>query len=168
MSVVFKTKLRPGFIGPFKVVAKKGLTSSRDSDRAEPLAGEPAGQFDHGAQPVFAEFPRRDGRRPANTTLSAQEKPPGRQDHEGDPIVHEGLGPSPAAGTASRYHRNSDRHAGQCPGQELEVRSCSERSQSPTSPEDSVLTTRLPLPLLKEHGNRHYQNVGAVGTTSIW
>ncbi|GMF55635.1 unnamed protein product [Phytophthora fragariaefolia] len=72
VSAVFKTKLRPRFIGPFKVVAKKGLAfedlgsraspthleaepssqqevplgQAPDSGRAEPLAGVPAGQSD--------------------------------------------------------------------------------------------------------------------------
>ncbi|GMF26753.1 unnamed protein product [Phytophthora fragariaefolia] len=69
-------------------------------------------------------------------------------------VVPEELGLSPAAGAASQYHRNSDRHAGERLGRELGAHSNSERTQSPrsTSPEDSVAARRPPPALLDEQG----------------
>ncbi|GMG17710.1 unnamed protein product [Phytophthora fragariaefolia] len=214
VSTVFKTKLRPRFIGLFKVVAKKGLAytlnlpnkmrthpvfyvgllkpyldparvsfgglgsraspthldaepssqrevprgQSPDSGRAEPLAGKPAGQSDHGAQPAFAASPRGDGQSPANTAPSAQERPPYHQDHGCDPTVREELGPSPAAGAANQYHRSSDRRAGQRLGRATAADSGSARAPPPrpTSGEESVAARRPPPALLDEQGNRHF------------
>ncbi|GMF46739.1 unnamed protein product [Phytophthora fragariaefolia] len=214
VSAVFKTKLRPRFIGPFKVVAKKGLAytlnlpkkmrthpvfyvgwlkpylvparvsfgdlgsraspthlevepssqrevprrQSPDSGRAEPLAGEPAGQSDRGAQPAFTASPHRDGQSPANTAPSAHERPPGHQDHGCDPTVREELVPSPAAGAANQYHRSSDRRAGQRLGRATAVNSGSARAPPPrpTSGEDSAAARRPPPALLDEQGNRHF------------
>ncbi|GMF46093.1 unnamed protein product [Phytophthora fragariaefolia] len=214
VSAVFKTKLRPRFIGPFKVVVKKGLAytlnlpkkmrthpvfyvgllkpyldparvsfgdlgsraspthlaaepssqrvvpqgQSPDSGGADPLAGEPAGQSDRGAQPAFAASPHRDGQSPANTAPSAQERPPGHQDHGCDPTVREELGPSPGAGAANQYHRSSDRRAGQCLERATAVDSGSARAPppQPTSGEDSAAARRSPPALLDEQGNRHF------------
>ncbi|GMF56813.1 unnamed protein product [Phytophthora fragariaefolia] len=66
---------------------------SQDSDRAEPLAGEPAGQSDRGAQPAFVTSPHHDEQSPANTAPSAQERPPGHQDHGCDPQFARNLDP---------------------------------------------------------------------------
>ncbi|GMF56496.1 unnamed protein product [Phytophthora fragariaefolia] len=44
---------------------------SQDSDRAEPLTGEPAGQSDRGTQPAFAASPYHDEQSPANTALKS-------------------------------------------------------------------------------------------------
>ncbi|GMF64223.1 unnamed protein product [Phytophthora fragariaefolia] len=214
VSAVFKTKLRPRFIGPFKVVAKKGLAytlnlpkkmrthpvfyvgllkpyvdpvrvsfgdlgsraspthleaepssqqevprgQSPDSGRAEPLAGEPAGQSHRGAQPAFDASPQRDGQSPANTAPSAQERPPGHQNHGCDPTVREERGPSPAAGAAYQYHRSSDRRAGQRLGRATAVDSGSARAPPPhpTSGVDSAAAQRPPPALLDEQGNRHF------------
>ncbi|GMF48984.1 unnamed protein product [Phytophthora fragariaefolia] len=60
---------------------------SQGSDREDPLAGEPSGQTDSGAQPAFVESPHRDGQSPAITAPSAQERPPGHQNHGGDHTV---------------------------------------------------------------------------------
>ncbi|GMF28606.1 unnamed protein product [Phytophthora fragariaefolia] len=191
---VFKTKLRPRFIGPLKVVAKKGLAytlnlpkkvrthpvfyvgllkpyldparlvaggptgQSPDSGRAEPLAGEPADQSDRGAQPAFAASPHCDGQSPANTAPSAQELPPGHQDHGCDPKVREELGPSPTAGAAIQYHRSSDIRAGQRLGRATTVDPGSARASPPrpTSGEDSVAARQPPPALLDKQGNRQF------------
>ncbi|GMF44993.1 unnamed protein product [Phytophthora fragariaefolia] len=131
---------------------------SPDSGRAEPLAGEPAGQSDRGAQPAFAASPHRDGQSPIHTAPSAQERPPGHQDHGCDPTVREELGPSPDAGAANQYHRSSDRRAGQRLQQATAVESGSAKAPPPrpTSGEDSAAARRLPLALLDEQGNRHF------------
>ncbi|GMF31000.1 unnamed protein product [Phytophthora fragariaefolia] len=214
VSAVLKTQLRPRFIGPFKVVAKKGLAytinlsnkmrthpafyvdllkpyldparvsfedlgsrappthlkaepssqraaswgMSQDRDRAEPLTGEPAGQSGRGAQPEFAASPRCGGQSIANTAPCAQGRPPGHQDHGGDPTVREELGPCPAAGAASQFHRSSDRRVGQLLGRETAVDPGSARAPPPrqTSGEDSAAARRPPPALLIEQGNRHF------------
>ncbi|GMF45064.1 unnamed protein product [Phytophthora fragariaefolia] len=131
---------------------------SQDCDRAEPLADEPAGQSDRGAQPAFAESPRRDGQSPANTAPSAQERPPGHQDHEGDPTVRGELGPSSVASAASQYRHSSNRRADQRFGQATAVDSGSARAPPPRSASagDSATARRPPPALLDEPGNRHF------------
>ncbi|GMF33959.1 unnamed protein product [Phytophthora fragariaefolia] len=131
---------------------------SPDSVRAESLAGEPAGQSDRGAQPAFAEPPRRDGQSPANMAPSAQERPPGHHDHESDPTVRGELGPSPDAGAAIQYHRSNDRRASQRLGRATAVGPGSARAPPPrpASEEDSASERRPPPALLDEQWNRHF------------
>ncbi|GMF50673.1 unnamed protein product [Phytophthora fragariaefolia] len=214
VSAVFKTKLRPRIIGPFKVVTKKGQAytlnlpkkmrthpvfyvglfkpyldparvrfgdlgsraspmhlepesssqqevprrQSPDSGPAERRAGEPAGQSDRGAQPAFAASPHRDGQSLANTAASAEERPPGHQDHGCDATVRGELGPSPDAGAANQYHHRSDRRAGQRLGRATVVASGSARAPPPrpTSGEASAAARRPPPALLDEQGHRHF------------
>ncbi|GMG18118.1 unnamed protein product [Phytophthora fragariaefolia] len=131
---------------------------SSDRGRAEPLAGEPVGQSDRGPQPALASSPHRDGQSPANTAPSAQERPPGHQDHGCDPTVREELGPSPDAGAANQYHLSSYRRAGQRLGRATAVDPGSVRAPPPrpTSGEDSAAARRPPPALLDEPGNRHF------------
>ncbi|GMF15577.1 unnamed protein product [Phytophthora fragariaefolia] len=105
VSAVFKTKLRPRFIGPFKVVAKKGL--------AYPL-NLPKKMRTHPVFYVGLLKPYQDPARVELTTSSpaggmSQDSglaeppagsPAGQSDHDGNPIVPEELGPSPAASAA--------------------------------------------------------------------
>ncbi|GMF42687.1 unnamed protein product [Phytophthora fragariaefolia] len=95
---------------------------------------------------------------PTNTAASAQERPPGHQDHEGDPIVPEELGPSPAAGAASQYHRNSDIHAGQRLGRATAAGSKSATAQPrcPVSAENTAAALRPPPTFFDEQRISHY------------
>ncbi|GMF49459.1 unnamed protein product [Phytophthora fragariaefolia] len=174
VSAVFKTKLLPRCIGPFKVVTKRGqaytlnlpkkmrtrpvfyvglLKPCQDPTRvrleglesrasATRLEGEPSS---HRAVP-------RGRLQDSDLMEPLAVRPAGRSDHDGNSIVPEELGPSPAAGAANQYHRNSDRHAGERPGRELRAHSNPERPQSPrsTSPEDSAAARRPPPALLNE------------------
>ncbi|GMF57399.1 unnamed protein product [Phytophthora fragariaefolia] len=180
VSAVFKTKLRPRYIGPFKVVAKKGLAYTLNLPkkmrthpvfyvgllkpyqdparvRLEDLGSRASATRLEGEPSSQRAVPR--GRsHDSDLVEPLADRPAGQSDHDGSPIVPEELGPSPAAGAASQSHRNSDSHADERPGRELGAHSNSERTQSPrsTSPEASA-AARLPPPgLLDEQGNHHY------------
>ncbi|GMF49677.1 unnamed protein product [Phytophthora fragariaefolia] len=131
VSAVFKTKSRPRFIAPFKVVAKKGLAYTLNLPkkmRTHPVFY--VGLFKPYLDPVQVSFgdlvsraspthleaepstqqavPRGQSQ-DSDRAESLAGRPEGQSDHDGNPIVPEELGPSPVAGTASQSHRNSDR-----------------------------------------------------------
>ncbi|GMF40628.1 unnamed protein product [Phytophthora fragariaefolia] len=124
VSAVFKPKLRPRFIGPFKVVAKKGLAYTLNLHkkmRTHPLfyVGFPK-PYQNPARVRLEDM----GSRASATRLEGESssqradprgrsqdsdlaeplagRPAGQSDHDGNPIVSEELGPSPAAGAASQ------------------------------------------------------------------